>query len=102
MMPIEVLGQHGIFAVRHAILSQVTGTHVCSHDFEVAAGEPTSCSFRETESETCALRLLKPSGFRVALPLTFSRFGLNRTEVKQSCLLTGVRFDLEGSVVLPS
>src|SRR5262245_11147876 len=63
MMPIEIFGQYGIFAVRHTILSQIAGRHVCSHDFKVASGETASSSFRKTEPETSTLRLLRPGGF---------------------------------------
>ena len=81
MMPIEVFGQHGIFAVWRTVLSQVTRTHVCSHDSQVAASKAAGWCFRQTKPQTRCLRLLKPPGFGVALPLPFSRLTLIRPEV---------------------
>src|SRR5215471_11160461 len=97
-MAIEVLGEHGVLAVRHAVLSQIPSLHVRGDDLEVATRKPTAAA--AAESKAHCLRLLVPFGSGIALPRALPAWR-PACEMKQPRLLASICLEFQCVVVLP-
>src|SRR5262245_24561400 len=89
--PIEIFRQHGVFAVRDAILPQIARLELRGYYLECRAG--TGRRRREAAALASSLNELLPFGLRVTLPRSLGRWNFRLIEMQQPRLKTGVGFD---------
>src|SRR5262245_41480479 len=94
-MAIDVLRDHGILAVGHAVLAQVAWFHARRDDLEAAA----AWRRRAAAGDPAAGDV--PRRDRLTLPIRLTGRRIRAAESQQSSLLTRVGLDLQRRVVLP-
>src|SRR6476620_7054562 len=97
---IEILGDHGVAAIRDAVLAKVPRLHLRRDDFQRAAARSARTEEAEWSASAHHAVAAIPRRDRRALPITGARTAL--TEGEEARLCTGIGLDLDRAIVLPS
>src|SRR6185436_7843037 len=108
----EVLGQHGVAAVRHPVFPVITRLQAGRNDFQVAAalegvGAAHDRPLRNRVTLPAwiysrrRLELRRPRRIERRVAVVESAFGHWWTEMQEARLRAEIGFDLQGAVVLP-